>query len=109
MGANIVDVNAADYETAVIQSDVPTIVDVWAPWCGPCKQLTPILESLAEQYGDKVKIAKVNIDNNRELSAALNIKGVPTMIAYRGGEVVERMQGFGGRPGVEEFVKKSVG
>lgn len=109
MGENVIDATDATFDDAVMNSDVPTIVDFWAPWCGPCKQLTPILEAVAEDYVGKVNVAKVNIDQNRGVASKFNIMAIPTLIAIRNGEVVGRAQGFSNRNGVADFFKTALG
>ena len=109
MGENIIDATDATFDEAVVNSDIPTIVDFWAPWCGPCKQLTPILEDVAKDYVGKVNVAKVNIDNNRGVAAKFNIMAIPTLIVIRNGEVVNRAQGFSNRSGVADLFKQALG
>ena len=85
-----------NFETEVMGSDVPVLVDFWAPWCGPCKMIAPVIEELAGEYGDKVKIGKVNVDEaqNQALAAKFGIRGIPTLLIFKGGEQVESMVGL---------------
>lgn len=103
--ARIVNVTDASFEQDVVQSSLPVIVDFWAVWCGPCRQIAPILDELAEAYADRVTIAKVNVDENRAVPSNFGIRGIPTLIAFKGGEEVGRLTGFGGRESVDRFVK----
>lgn len=88
-----VNVTDAAFEKTVLESEVPVIVDFWAPWCGPCKMVAPILDKLAKEYGDKVLIAKVNTDDNPEWMMKYGIQGIPTMLFVAGGKIVHRQVG----------------
>lgn len=87
-------VESNTFETEVLQSDVPVLVDFWAPWCGPCKMLTPTIESLAGEYAGKAKVVKVNVDDNQQLAAQFGIRGIPTVMVFKGGEAVSTMVGL---------------
>jgi thioredoxin len=88
-----VNVTDAAFEKTVLQSQIPVIVDFWAPWCGPCKMVAPILDKLAKEYGDKVLIAKVNTDDNPEWMMKYGIQGIPTMLFVAAGKIVHRQVG----------------
>jgi len=79
-------VTDADFEAEVIKSDIPVLVDFWAPWCGPCKQMLPIVEELAGEYEGKVKIVKVNVDESTEAPGKYNVMSIPTFIIFKNGE-----------------------
>ena len=98
-------VTDASFETDVVQNDLPVVVDFWAEWCGPCKQIAPVLDTLADTFDGKVRIAKVNVDQNRAIPMNFNIRGIPTLIAFKGGQEVGRLTGFGGQDSVERFVR----
>ncbi|MCK9996313.1 MAG: thioredoxin [Candidatus Krumholzibacteria bacterium] len=91
--ANIMEFSGDNFETEVVKSDVPVLVDFWAPWCGPCKMITPIIEELAGEFGDKLKIGKINVDNNQDLAAKFGIRGIPTVMLFKGGEVFNSFVG----------------
>jgi thioredoxin 1 len=93
MSENVANINDADFEQEVIKSDVPVLVDFWAPWCGPCKMVGPVLEQIAEQYVGKAKVVKVNVDDNKQIAGSLGIQSIPTVVLYKGGEVVEKVVG----------------
>ena len=83
-----------NFKTEVLESDIPVLVDFWAPWGGPCKMLGPVISELAEEYEGKVKVGKVNVDEEDELAAQYGIQSIPTVLLFKGGEVVEQSLGF---------------
>ncbi|GAA1149346.1 thioredoxin [Ornithinicoccus hortensis] len=85
--------NDADFQADVLDHDKPVLVDFWAPWCGPCKMVAPILEEISEEHGDKLTIVKLNTDENPQVTARYGITGIPTMNVYQGGEVVKSITG----------------
>ncbi len=92
--ANVIEFNTDNFDTEVVQSDVPVLVDFWAPWCGPCKMIGPIIEELAGEFNGKVKIGKVNVDNNQQLAANFGIKGIPTVMLFKDGESINSFVGL---------------
>jgi len=86
----------ANFDEEVLKSDNPVMVDFYAPWCGPCKMMAPTVEKLSEEYSGKVKIGKLNVDESTEISSKYEIQSIPTIIFYKGGEVVDKMIGFQG-------------
>ncbi len=93
MSEQVFHVTDATYQQDVIESEVPVLVDFWAPWCGPCRIIGPVVEQLADEYAGRLKVAKVNTDENRATPGALGIRGIPTLILYSGGREVERVVG----------------
>jgi thioredoxin 1 len=88
------EITSANFNQEVLESEVPVLVDFWAPWCGPCKMLSPIIDQLAGEYGDKLKIVKVNVDENPDLAGDYGIMSIPTLILFKNGEEVETISGF---------------
>jgi thioredoxin 1 len=93
MSENVENISDADFEQAVVKSDVPVLVDFWAPWCGPCKMVGPVLEQIAAEYAGKAKVVKVNVDDNKQIAGSLGIQSIPTVVLYKDGEVVEKVVG----------------
>ena len=91
--SNVKTVTDADFKENVLSSDKPVLVDFWADWCGPCKQMAPVLDKLAEEYADKIDVVKINTDQNPETTRAYNVMSLPTMNVYKDGEVVKQIIG----------------
>ncbi len=92
--ADVQNFASANFTNDVINSDVPVLVDFWAPWCGPCKMLGPIIEEIAGEMGDDVKLGKVNVDENQELAQQYGVRGIPTVMIFKGGEVISSFVGL---------------
>jgi thioredoxin 1 len=93
MSENITELDSSNFEAA-ISASVPVVVDFWAPWCGPCKAIAPILEELATELGDAVKICKVNVDNNSEIAGKFEIRAIPTILVFKDGAVADTIVGL---------------
>ena len=98
------DVSDNEWDSEVLSNDTPVLVDFWAPWCGPCKMVAPVVDELAEEYDGKVKFVKLNTDDNIETASKYGIRSIPTLMVFKGGEAVEQVVGF--RPKSE--LKKSL-
>ena len=103
-----INVTDATFETDVVNATKPVIVDFWAEWCGPCKQIAPALEELAAEFGDAVTIAKVNIDENPETPGKFGVRGIPTMILFKDGEAASTKVGAAPKSAIESWIKESI-
>ncbi len=103
MAGKTIEVGQDNWSTEVESSSVPVLVDFWAEWCGPCRAIIPTLEQLADDYDGKLKVAKVNVDENRELAQKFGVRSIPFLLIIKDGQVVENMVGALGKP---EFVAK---
>ncbi|MDZ7905482.1 MAG: thioredoxin [Cypionkella sp.] len=108
MGANTVAVTDATFDAEVRQSSIPVIVDFWAEWCGPCRMIGPALEELAGQYAGRVKIVKVNVDENPESPAVLGVRGIPALFMFKDGQVVSNKVGAAPKAALEQWITSSI-
>ena len=108
MSSNIVHATDASFEAEVINSDIPVLVDYWAEWCGPCKMIAPVLEEVAESYAGKIKIVKVDVDSNKEIAQKHGIRGIPTLMVFKGGSAQATKVGALSKTQLEEFLESSI-
>ncbi len=92
--SKIIEINDSDFEEEVKNSKVPVLVDFWAPWCGPCRKLSPVVDELSEEYADKIKVVKVNTDENLKVTQEFSISGIPCVLIFKDGQAVERLVGL---------------
>jgi thioredoxin 1 len=103
---NIKELTDANFETEVLKSDVPTLVDFWAVWCGPCKQIAPMVDALANDYKGRLKVAKVDVDHNQIVAQQYSVKSIPTLLIFKGGKVVGQLIGAMPRSKLEAEIQK---
>ncbi len=101
-------VTDASFEQDVLSGDLPVLVDFWAAWCGPCKMIAPVLEELAGEYEGRIKIAKMDVDANKETPAKFNIRGIPTLIIFKGGSAEATKVGALSKGQLKEFIDSSI-
>jgi thioredoxin 1 len=103
-----VPVTDATFDEEVKQSDIPVVVDFWAEWCGPCRQIGPALEELSVQYDGQVKVVKVNVDENPNTPAQLGVRGIPALFMFKGGEVISNKVGAAPKAVLEGWIKEAI-
>ena len=104
--AGVAEVTDQSFEKEILKSDKPAVVDFWAEWCSPCRAIAPIIKDLATRYGDRVQIAKLDVDANPAVAGRFGIRAIPTVLAFRNGQVVGQLQGARPRADFEAFVEK---
>ena len=102
----MLEVNDQNFESEILQSDIPALIDFWAPWCGPCRMIAPVVEELAQQYAGKVKGAKLNVDEAPETPTRYGVRGIPTVILFKGGQDVEKIVGAAPKARLEQMINR---
>ncbi len=108
MAENVIEFSDQSFDSSVLESDVPVLVDFWAVWCGPCKAIAPIIEEIANDYDGKVKVGKVDVDNNNQVAMKYGIRSIPTLLLFKGGEVVDQVIGNVGKESIESMLNKAL-
>ncbi len=106
MSDRITSTTDADFDVDVLQSDLPVLVDFWAPWCGPCKMIAPILDEVAESYSGRVKIIKMNVDDNTDTPAKFGVRGIPSLILFKDGNIIGNKVGALTKSQLESFIEE---
>jgi len=104
--SKVLQVTDSTFDEEIMNADIPAMVDFWAEWCGPCKMVGPVVEELAKDYKDKIKIASMDVDGNRETPARFGIRNIPTLILFKGGEVAQTIVGAHPKSHIDEELKK---
>ena len=109
MSDKVTHVGDADFDAAVLQSGEPVLVDFWAEWCGPCKMISPVLDELAETYGGKLKVAKVNVDENRATAIKYHVRSIPKLLLFKDGQIQATQIGAVGKGQLTQMIDKALG
>ena len=104
--ANVKELTDANFDAEVLKSDIPTLVDFWAVWCGPCKMIAPIVEELAKEFNGRLKVAKMDVDANPKTAMDFGIRSIPTLLVFKGGKVVDQIVGAVPKPALEKKFKE---
>ena len=104
--ADLLQATDDNFDAEIVNSDLPVMVDFWAEWCGPCRMVAPVVEELAKEYEGKIKVAKMDVDQNRQTPARFGIRNIPTLILFKGGEVAQTIVGAQPKSAIEEELKK---
>ena len=106
MSENIMTVSDSSFESDVLKSDMPVLVDFWAEWCGPCKMIAPTMEAIARDYSGRLRVAKLNVDENNSTPERYGVRGIPTLLLFKGGQVKDQLVGNHPRSNIERLLEK---
>jgi thioredoxin 1 len=105
---SLIHLTDTNFDDEVLKSEKPVLVDFWAPWCGPCKAIGPVVEELAAAYRDRVKVAKINIDENPKTATVYGVMSIPTLVLFKGGSIMEKLVGLVPKNRLEDLIKKGL-
>lgn len=108
MADNVSDLTDTNFDQEVLKSATPVLVDFWAPWCGPCKSIAPVLDELAKEYNGQIRIVKINVDDNPRTPSKYNVRGIPNLIIFKGGEILEQIVGAVPKDQLVAAIKKAI-
>lgn len=106
MGENIINVTDSTFESMVLKSEIPALVDFWASWCAPCRAIAPIVDEMAQEYSGRLRVVKVNVDDNPATPGKYGVRGIPTLILFKGGKVVDQLVGAVPKTQIKELIEK---
>ena len=106
--SEVLHINDADFESIVVNSDIPVLLDFWAPWCGPCKMIAPVLDELAPEFAGKVKIVKMNVDDNQTTPSQFGVRSIPTLLLIKNGQVVATQVGALPKTQLANFINQHI-
>lgn len=104
----VLEFSDANFEDEVIKSDIPVLVDFWAPWCGPCRIIAPVVEEISESHEGKIKVGKLNVDDNQQTSMKFGIRSIPTLLVFKDGEILEQIIGAVPKTEIERVVNSAI-
>jgi thioredoxin 1 len=108
MAGNVIEVTDDSFEREVVKSETPALVDFWAPWCAPCRAIAPLVEQLSESYAGKIKFTKMDVDSNQRVPSQLEVRSIPTLLLFKGGQVIGQMVGAVPKAKIEDLLKKAL-
>ena len=106
MSNHVTEVNSKNFEESVLKSNIPVLVDFWAPWCGPCRAVAPVLEAIAEEFSGKIKVTKLNVDDNSEIASQYSVTSIPTLFMFKNGKILDQTVGAVNKDFLKEFINK---